>query len=234
MIRVRRGSDNQTIDIWFSDTGAPYRGLSIVEGSTELLFTSTYKIETWAGNNIPIYVVTWYDQSTMGINLSQMTNTLQPQLVYDHALISYSVRFSEIGNMTAINAFPSTTVNDMHLITKSKEISYTNSFGISYNGNTSSTTDRFSMHMPFSDRKWYWQPGNTLTDQSQSIINITNIGDVAEVSAYKSSSDQQNGLKVNNSALYTSSGFSSASSTGGWYSVVFLKEIIIMVRFSIL
>lgn len=100
------------------------------------------------------------------------------------------------------------------MLMRSHEISRTGSFGVNFNGNNQASTGRFSMHIPWENGVWYWDPNDVGVNRVVSAITTTSVGAVTEASAYKSSTISSNGLEVNG-AKYQSSGFSAGTVTNG-------------------
>lgn len=196
-IRLRR-SETESIDVWFSNTGAIVKYQPIVSGVTGSVVI-TNSITSWINSASPIYISTWYDQSSGAKHLTQATTSTQPQFEYDKLLGGYGVRFTGTENMSAANLFATTTVTNMHLITKVRETIGTDNHGISFNGADDTNPTRFLLAIPWnSERIWYWDSGNWPGNRVQSAAGITIVNAVAQVSAYKLSTGTVNGLTVNN------------------------------------
>jgi PKD repeat protein len=93
-IRVRRSSDNTEQDIGFASNG-------VIDVSAMLSFVGV-------GNG---FVVTWYDQSGNGRNITQSTGSNQPQIIFTGAIairnglpcVRYSASTTTMGLVTASN-----------------------------------------------------------------------------------------------------------------------------------
>ena len=91
----------------------------------------------------------WYDQSGRGINLIQATNSKQPLILYDNAINSYYVKLTNSYNLSGGNVFPTSTITDMHMVTKSKDVIPSMSYLLTLNGNNTNSPGRFSAHWPY-------------------------------------------------------------------------------------
>ncbi len=201
-VRLRR-SDNQMIDVWFDKEGSIYQ-YQVVD-TTEVVKASS--INTWNGASV-VYIGLWYDQSSKVKNLEQIGTTVQPIFEYDATLAGYAVKFTGTQSMSAPNAFGSDTISDMQLIMKVRETERTPNIGISFNGANELIT-RFSLALPWNDGIWYWDPADWLNNRAKSTASIIAVGEVAEVSAYKSSIENKCILNINTFS------YSSVSSSAG-------------------
>jgi hypothetical protein len=211
-IQVRRSSDNLIFDVWFDKNYTPIKVKSTATGSTDIFFDPIYTFSRWIGSNV-LYLRIWYDQSTSPQNLTQTTAESQPIFQYDSVLNSYAVRFSAAQLMQAANPFALASITNMQFIARTREVERTSNFGLNYNGTNTGSPGRFSLHLPWSDGTWYWDPNDASTNRCL-IVNPVAVGAIANVSGYKSSSENRNGLFVNASTA-TSSGFSTASVDNG-------------------
>ena len=90
-------------------------------------------------------------------------------------------------------------------------------FFLSFNGSNTSSNGRVSLHTPWSNRNWYWDPGPWRSQRSY-IVRPTDVGEVTQVTAYKTVAGDKNGFMLNNGAVSaTDSGAISAPTTGGVY-----------------
>lgn len=201
LVNVRRGSDNATSDFYANTTG--YLGTGYKGTGTTLT--------SWL-NGATGYVATWYDQSGNAKHVTQATTSSQPTIIQSTETYVY---FTGSLNLTGANVFTTSPISNMQLIFASKEIARVDNALISLNGTDSTNTSRFSVHTPWSDGKWYFDPGNSTGDRCQSTAGITSVGTRAVFSGYKSSSDNKNGFTVNQGTTYLSSSFTSAAVTGG-------------------
>jgi len=205
-IRLRRGSDNVEVNVWFDNNG----DVSVIQGVTNA------NITTWL-NGATGYITTWYDQSSISNNLTQTTLSLQPSLVYDIALGGFTVYFLN-QTLFCSNVFGTSTVGDMHVLFRQREIGGTDNFFINFNGTTIGNPGRCSLHAPWSgNRQWFWDAGDSDSTKNRisSAAGITSIGENAFVSCYKSSSESKNGIRVNTYSYLSTGTFSAATTSGG-------------------
>lgn len=195
-IRVRRSSDDAVLDVLFDRDGA----------------VQTPDFETWLGENTA-FVVTWYDQSTKGKALEQANPSSQPTLVSD-SVYTHVVRFQS-SILQAPNLFDSDQVDDFHIFFLQRENVGNNNLFINFNGGTLGSPGRCSFHAPHSNRIWYWDPSDASTNRVQIGGGVTSVGQVSRAMAFKSNLLQQNGLRVNDTDTFFSSGFSGADVSGG-------------------
>jgi hypothetical protein len=87
-VRIRRSSDNVETDIWFDQYGTIYR-------LYDSLNTITHDYSSWIGASTA-FVMTWYDQSTNQLHVSNESYTTQPQMLFGAMGTSaYYVRYDK-------------------------------------------------------------------------------------------------------------------------------------------
>jgi hypothetical protein len=112
----------------------------------------------------------------------------------------------------------------MHLITRVRNTTYIDNFGITFNGYnyddgaSTLTTQRFSFHLPGSSNTVMFDAGGHNTNRTGSTLYTLTEG-ITEISAFKSSSLNQNSLQVNgvinNTTPSTSARVSGGLALGG-------------------
>jgi len=130
-IRVRRSSDNTTLDIGFDGNGN----------------LDTTSILSFVGANNG-FVSIWYDQSINSKNSTQPTSTLQPQIVSSGVLNSYNsrpcVKFDGNGDYIE-TAYYTGTSNEFYFVTQTTDTQFVFPRGSDYYGfiaeQSSSTTN---------------------------------------------------------------------------------------------
>ena len=200
-VRVRRSSDDLEADILMDKDGV----IVTIENSTEKNLT------TWLGG-ATAHVTTWYDQSGNGNNIIQATSTSQPTLNVIDGEASY-IRFQD-KIMTGPNVFGGSSVTDMHLVFASRENVRSSNFLISLDG-TNTDARRFTLHSPWVNATWYWDPGQGTTNRAESGGGVTEVGEKIVFSGYKSSIDGNNGFRLNVGTRFLSPGTSSGNVTDG-------------------
>ncbi len=98
-----------------------------------------------------------------------------------------------------------------------QENASSNNFFLNFNGNNSSSGGRVSFHTPWGNRNWYWDAGPH-SSQRSFIKKPTEVGDVTQVTAYKTVAGNENGIILNNGAYKaTDAGANAAATSGGVY-----------------
>jgi hypothetical protein len=208
-VRLLRYSDNQKVDVWFDKANNITKAVLASNSNT------TVDIYTWLGQTDLKVIDIWYNQSANGRHLTSNDNRdIKPIFIYDGVMQRYTAHFVSNRILSSINLFNSNTITNMQMLMRSHEISRTGSFGVNFNGNNQASTGRFSMHIPWENGVWYWDPNDVGVNRVVSAITTTSVGAVTEASAYKSSTISSNGLEVNG-AKYQSSGFSAGTVTNG-------------------
>lgn len=201
VVNVRRSTDSATSDFYASITGKI--GTTLGGNGTQL--------STWL-TGATGYITSWYDQTGRNKHLTQATTSVQPVISSNaNGLYAYFTTTVLAGD----NVFDTSTVNNMHIVFASQELSRTANVLISLHGTNTIGTNRFLMHTPYLDGVWYFDPGNAVNDRVASSANITAIGQRNVFSGYKSSANGNNAFRVNTGTRYTSSANSSGNVTGG-------------------
>lgn len=99
----------------------------------------------------------------------------------------------------------------MHLVFATKDLTRNNGVVLSFNGNNVGVDTRFMTYAPLNDGKWYWEAGNNSTNRVISTANVSAVNTRAVMSAYKSSSDGNNGMRINSGTRFLSSANTAAS-----------------------
>jgi hypothetical protein len=153
-IRVRRSSDNAESDIGFDASGN----------------LNTSALSSFVGSN-SAFVVTWYDQSGNGINLTQSTAANQPRIVNTGTVDQMGSRPSQRGDATdfleGADALGG-SANEVDIFFVTNLYSFINSA----NGNTFfglAETPRFTANMPWSDSNIYFDIAGTSAPNRVSI-----------------------------------------------------------------
>ncbi|MEZ5322830.1 MAG: S24/S26 family peptidase [Microthrixaceae bacterium] len=103
---------------------------------------------------------------------------------------------------------------DIQLFVVVRENARVPDWTLSLHGTNNGANNRWSMHLPWSNGCYYFDPGDA-TQNRASVCNVTNVGDATLVDAYKDSSAGHNGLRINRGTGALSSGYSAASTSGG-------------------
>jgi hypothetical protein len=193
-VKLIRASDNTQMDFYADVNGNLMTGLSST-GTT---------LSSWLSGT-SANIVTWYDQTGRGKDVSVSTATRPAIITGD----SNAVHLTSSTLMSASNLFDTTTVSAMHLISTTREKSRGQNYLISLNG-TVTDINRFTIHMPWSDGVWYWDPwGGNAENRAQSTANITTVDTKSIFSGYKG------GFRVNRGTTFTSTGNTPNSVAGG-------------------
>jgi len=151
----------------------------------------------------------WKDKSGKGHNLTGTSTTL------DNINGRSTVRFTN-DIMTGPDIFNG-SMDEATLFFVQQENTSSNNFFLNFNGNNTSSSGRVSLHTPWSNRNWYWDPGPWQSQRSF-IKKPTEVGDVTQLTAYKTVSGNENGFSLNNGAFSVKdSGAIAASTTGGMH-----------------
>ena len=153
-------------------------------------------------------VATWADKSGHGHDVVGTSATL------DSIDDNTTVRFTD-DIMTGPDVFGG-SASEMHVFSVVQENARDSNVLISFNGADISQSGRFFLHAPYTNGTWYFDPGDHTTQRSSIGGSPTDIGDVTLVNAYKSVSDNQNGIELNGGAyIGTDSGAVAATTAGG-------------------
>lgn len=134
-------------------------------------------------------VATWQDKSGNGNDASGTSATL------DTVNGLSSVRFtSDI--MTTADLFGGST-SEMDVFFVSQENVRNSNFFINFDGTNTSGGGRVSLHTPWSNGNWYWDPN--ISERTQ-INSPTSVGDTTLVNAYSTVSGSESGLRLNSGA----------------------------------
>lgn len=202
-VRIRRATDSVEKDFYASITG----------DLGDLYMGRGQSLKEWLNGAVG-YVRTWYDQTGRGKHVEQATTASQPTVVLSNTKGNGIYFNNQV--MAGPNVFDTTTVSNMHIVIASREIVRTAHELINLNGtNVTGTGGRFSVHAPWSDNVWYFDPGNATTDRAYSTAGITSVNQKAILSGYKSSTDGKNGFRVNKGTRYLSTGTTAATVSGG-------------------
>jgi hypothetical protein len=210
VVQLRRAADNVIQDFYVNSDGFLNTGFAA---------TGT-PYSTWIGGSTA-FVVTWYDQTGRGKNITQPTQDLQPPLVKDggsgFCVYTASNRF-----LSGPNVFDGTSTNNMHLIMTSKEISRSLNVLVSLHGSNTGVP-RFFIHGPYTNGYWYWDPLNFEDNRAGSSNTTTAVGQRVTFSGYKDPVSNVNGFRLNggqtfvspsNTLAYVSDGFVLNVTTG--------------------
>ena len=210
-IRVRRSSDNTEQNIGFVG--------NVLDSSS---------LTTFVGANNG-FVVTWYDQSGVGRNLTQTTATAQPQIVSSGSIITEGSKAAVTFNgtsqfMNVANTLPTypllTTSHSLHLVGKSTTTGGASAGFINYRSTT--PIDRPELRYGLllgTTTRLYWNAGdavNTLTGFTTYSLHSSYYTPVSGVTV--------NGYR-NGSSIFTGNRTDNWSSAGsptfqiGYYSV---------------
>lgn len=201
-VRIRRATDSLEKDFYASTTG--YIG--------EFYLGRGQTLKEWL-NGATGYVRTWYDQTGRGKHVEQTTTASQPTVVFSNTQ-GNGIYFN---NQTLIgpNVFDTSTITNCHIIMASREIARVTNMLFNFNDSQGGDPGRFSVHTPWSNGTWYFDPGSVTTDRANSTSGITSVGQKAIFSGYKSSTEGKNGFRVNKGTRYLSSGTTTATVSGG-------------------
>ncbi|OED37135.1 hypothetical protein AB833_24595 [Chromatiales bacterium (ex Bugula neritina AB1)] len=90
-------------------------------------------------------------------------------------------------------------------------------FFLSFNGSNFNSSGRVSFHTPWSNGNWYWDAGGAGGERSR-LSNVAAVGDVTQLTAYKTVAGNENGISVNSGAFNAiGSGATAADTKGGVY-----------------
>lgn len=198
VVRVRRASDDAEADFFATAGGT--------------LHSAGTTLEAWLGG-APGYVRTWYDQSGRGRHCAQISPTSQPQMrrSADGSVCVYTVGTQQLGGA---NVFDTSSVTDMHMVFSSRAMNNVRNALISLNGGTEDT--RFQLIAPWSNGVWSADFGdNNATRITAGVLSEYGVRVVG--SMYKSSTEAQNGFRLNGGQLFTSAPSLSADVSNGIY-----------------
>jgi len=201
-VRIRRSTDNVEKDFYANTTG----------DLGDLYLGRGQSLKEWL-NGATGYVRTWYDQTGRGKHVEQTTTASQPTVVLSNTQ-GNGVYFN---NQTLIgpNVFDTSTITNCHIVMASREIARVTNMLFNFNDSQGGNPGRFSLHAPWDNSIWYFDPGSLTTDRANSTAGITSVGQKAIFSGYKSSIDGKNGFRVNKETRYLSSGTTTATVSGG-------------------
>ncbi len=156
------------------------------------------------------YVSTWMDKSGKGNHLTGSTATL------GNINGLSTVRFTD-DIMTGPDIFGG-TMSEATIFLVQQENAQSKNFFLNFNGDDTSYTGRISLHTPWSNnRNWYWDAGSIGNDRSI-IRRPTAVGEVAQLTAFKTVAGNQNGISLNNGSFSAiDPGAAPAASSGGMY-----------------
>lgn len=194
-IRVRRSSDNTEQNIGFVGN-----------------FLDSSSLTTFVGANNG-FVVTWYDQSGVGRNLTQTTATAQPQIVSSGSIITEGSKAAVTFNgtsqfMNVANTLPTypilTTSHSLHLVGKSTLTGGASAGFINYRSTTPSDRPelRYGLLLGTSTIL-YWNAGNAVnaltgfTTYSLHSSYYTSVSGVT-VNCYRNGSSVASGNRADN------------------------------------
>jgi hypothetical protein len=188
-VKLRRSSDNLTIDIGFDAVG-------LFDKATALAFVG-------AGNG---FVDTWYDQMAGAKHLVQTVLANQPQLITAGAIAvgnsntKPGIIFTGIMGLEA--AAPMASTDEMTLVLAYKQT--TTGLGTGCFDFTNDTTSRAFAHMPWTNDNIYWDLGNVNGQISNWRINAldpTSLNTAKVVSFTHSRSGNSKSIQVNGNQL---------------------------------
>jgi type IV pilus assembly protein PilY1 len=153
-------------------------------------------------------VATWLDKSGHG-----------------HHLVGRSATTGSIANRTTVRFTNDTmsgpdifdgAMTEATIFLVQQENVRSSNFFLSFNGTNTSSGGRASFHLPWSNGNWYWDGGDFRSNRAWVGDRPAAVGDVVQVTAYKSVAGNENGLLLNNGAFSgVRSGATSASTSGG-------------------
>ncbi len=155
-------------------------------------------------------VSTWLDKSGNGNHLRGSSATL------GEINRRSTVRFTN-DIMTGPDLFDGVMTEATIFFVQQENASSSNFF-LNFNGD--STGDgRLSFHTPWrGNRNWYWDAGSWRTGNRSYIRRPTEVGDVTQVTAYKTLIGNENGISLNNGTFSTvDAGATAAPSSGGMH-----------------
>lgn len=201
--QIRRSSDNAISEFYATSAGVLGTG---VNGSGVTL-------SAWL-NGATGYVAGWYDQTGRGNHLTQATVANQP-LVQQSGATTF-VRFDTVtATLSGPNAFPTSTVADMHMVFASRENARVGQTLVSLNGSVETVAGRFYVHAPWSDGVYYFDASNGTDNRSVSPANATQVGTRVTFSGYKSASERMNAFRLNGGTRYFSTTNTAATVSNG-------------------
>ena len=202
--QIRRSSDNTTSEFYATSAGVLGTAIGGSSGVT---------LAAWLGGSTG-YVAKWYDQTGRGNHLTQATTASQPLVVQSDS--TTFVRFnSATATLSGLNAFPTSTVADMHMVFASRENARVGQTLVSLNGSVDTLTGRFYVNAPWSDGVYYFDASNGTDNRSTSPANATQVGTRVTFSGYKSSSEGKNAFRLNGGTRYFSTTNTAATVSNG-------------------
>ncbi len=167
---------------------------------------------SWDWRRFSGRVARWRDKSGHGHDLIGSSATL------GRIANRTSVRFTN-DIMTGPDIFDG-TMDEATIFFIQKENVRSNNFFLNFNGDNRNGYGRISFHTPWtSNRGWFWDAGDASTGINRSVVyNATEVGDVTQVTAYKSVAAGNNGISLNSGEYSAVSPRATAvSSAGGMY-----------------
>ncbi len=154
-------------------------------------------------------VATWLDKSIKGNHLSGASTTL------GNINSQATVRFTN-DTMTGPDPFGG-VMDEATIFFVQKENTSSRNFFLNFNGDNTGD-GRVSFHTPWSNRNWYWDAGSWRTGNRSSIARPTGLGEVTQVTAYKTVSGNENGISLNNGEFsFVDAGATAATTSGGMH-----------------
>lgn len=223
-IRVRRSSDNAEQDIGFDASGN----------------LNTSALSSFVGSN-SAFIVTWYDQSGNGINLTNSTAANQPRIVNAGTIDQMGSRPSPRGDVTdflegadAMGA----NANEVDIFLVTNLYSFINGA----NGNTFfglADSPRFQANMPWSDGNIYFDVAGTaapnrLTITGQMATNTSYQFNITHSVAQNIQRVRKNGTQIGNdgsghtiASAFTRVSRASPNGIQGYYpEIIFFKGLV--------
>lgn len=223
-IRVRRSSDNTEQDIGFDASGN----------------LNTSSLSSFVGSN-SAFIVTWYDQSGNGIDLTNTTTANQPRIVNAGTVDQMGSRPSPRGDATDFlegSDAMGGSANEVDIFIVTNLYSFVNSS----NGNTFfglADSPRFQVNMPWSDSNIYFDVGgfaapNRLTITGQMATNTSYQFSITHSVAQNIQRVRKNGSQIGNdgtghtiASAFTRVSRTSPNGIQGYYpEVIFFKGLV--------
>ena len=154
-------------------------------------------------------VAQWRDKSGKGHHLTGTSTTL------GNINGRPTVRFTR-DIMTGPDIFDGSMTEATIFMVQQENVS-SNNFFLNFNGN-STRHQRVSFHTPWhSNRSWFWDAGGYRGNRTH-LSRPTAVGEVTQMTAFKSVSQNKNGFILNNGAhSVTRTGATAATTSGGMY-----------------
>ncbi|MEM7256044.1 MAG: PilC/PilY family type IV pilus protein [Pseudomonadota bacterium] len=150
-------------------------------------------------------IARWRDKSGHGHDLVGTNATL------DRIANRTSVRFTN-DLMSGPDIFNGQMKEATVFLIQQENVRSSNFF-VSFNGSDTSRSNRASFHTPWSNGSWYWDPGTWRTNRAYVGGKPAEVGEVVQLTAYKSVKENRNGISLNNGTFHATSANATVAAT---------------------